>query len=63
MHSLKNDRPNSARDAVDQTELDERLHHVAVLGGAGKMGRGITLVLLLEMARTEATAQGTVGNV
>ena len=29
----------------------ERLKHVAILGAAGKMGRGITLLMALEMAR------------
>jgi 3-hydroxyacyl-CoA dehydrogenase len=32
-------------------ELDSRLAHVAVIGAAGKMGSGITLLLAQEMAR------------
>ena len=32
-------------------ELDDRLTHVAVIGAAGKMGSGITLLMAQEMAR------------
>lgn len=43
-------------------ELDEALKNVAVLGAAGKMGNGIALLLLQEMARLEAEATGNVGS-
>ena len=42
-------------------KIEEVLQEVAVLGSAGKMGRGISLVLLQEMTRTEALAFGKVG--
>lgn len=42
--------------------LNEWLKQVAVLGAAGKMGRGIALLLLQEMARVEAETLGTVGS-
>ena len=32
-------------------DLDSRLAHVAVIGAAGKMGSGITLLMAQEMAR------------
>lgn len=38
--------------------LDQNLRHCAVLGAAGKMGRGISLLVLQEMARLEAFSQG-----
>lgn len=41
--------------------LDSLLQHVAVLGAAGKMGRGISLLLLEEMARLEAVNTGSIG--
>lgn len=41
--------------------LDTLLQRVAVIGAAGKMGRGIALVMLQEMARTEAANTGDVG--
>lgn len=42
--------------------MDEELwQEVAVLGAAGKMGRGIALLLLQEMARGEAEKRGAVG--
>src|ERR1700733_9680373 len=41
--------------------LKESLKQVSVLGAAGKMGRGISLLLLQEMARTEAELTGNVG--
>lgn len=43
------------------TTLDECLKDVAVLGAAGKMGKGISLVLLQEITYTEAVACGKVG--
>jgi len=42
------------------TELDERLKKVAVIGAAGKMGSGIALLLLQEMARGAAEKQGCI---
>ncbi|NGX42137.1 MAG: putative 3-hydroxybutyryl-CoA dehydrogenase [Chlamydiae bacterium] len=42
--------------------LDESLKRVSVLGAAGKMGSGISLLLLQEMARREAMYTGGVGN-
>lgn len=42
-------------------DLDQALTHVAVLGAAGKMGRGIALLLLQEMAKLELENQGKVG--
>ena len=42
-------------------ELNEALKKVAVLGAAGKMGRGISLLLLQEMCRLEAELHGNVG--
>lgn len=41
--------------------LDELLKHVAVIGAGGKMGSGIALLLLQEMARTELDKTGNVG--
>lgn len=41
--------------------LDEALKSVAVIGAAGKMGSGIALLLLQEMARSEAEKTGSVG--
>lgn len=41
--------------------LDEALKKVAVVGAAGKMGRGIALLLLQEIARSEAEKAGEVG--
>ncbi len=41
-------------------QLNDALKHVAVVGAAGKMGRGISLLLLQEMARIEAEAKGAV---
>ncbi|MFA6916945.1 MAG: 3-hydroxyacyl-CoA dehydrogenase family protein [Parachlamydiales bacterium] len=38
--------------------LDQNFRDCAVLGAAGKMGRGITLLVLQEMARLEALSQG-----
>lgn len=38
--------------------LDQSFHQCAVLGAAGKMGRGIALLVLQEMARLEAMTQG-----
>ncbi len=42
--------------------LDKLLERVAIVGAAGKMGRGISLLLLQEMARLEATTCGQVGS-
>jgi 3-hydroxyacyl-CoA dehydrogenase len=42
--------------------LNEFLTQVSVLGAAGKMGKGISLLLLQEMARIEAEMTGNVGN-
>jgi 3-hydroxyacyl-CoA dehydrogenase len=39
-------------------DLTERLQNVAVLGAAGKMGSGISLLLAQEMARTRLTPEG-----
>ncbi|SCA62655.1 hypothetical protein SCG7086_AC_00130 [Chlamydiales bacterium SCGC AG-110-P3] len=44
------------------TSLDEALRDVAVVGAAGKMGSGISLLLLQEQARLEAEATGAVGS-
>jgi 3-hydroxyacyl-CoA dehydrogenase len=41
--------------------LDQALHSAAVIGAAGKMGSGISLLLLQEMARLELAEKGTVG--
>lgn len=41
--------------------LDEALKHTAVIGAAGKMGRGISLLLLQELALVEAQNTGSVG--
>lgn len=41
--------------------LDKAFQKVAVLGAAGKMGRGIALLLLLEQARVEAEKNAEVG--
>jgi len=40
--------------------LDEALKRVAVIGAAGKMGSGISLVLLQEIAHAEAAASGRI---
>lgn len=42
--------------------LDDALSHVAILGAAGKMGRGISLLLLQEIARLDAFYNGEVGS-
>lgn len=42
-------------------ELDQALTRVSVLGASGKMGRGISLLLLQEMARLQAEKEGRVG--
>jgi 3-hydroxyacyl-CoA dehydrogenase len=42
--------------------LDQFLERVAVLGAAGKMGSGISTLLLQEMARLEAEKTGMVGS-
>ncbi len=42
--------------------LDHLLERVAIVGAAGKMGRGISLLLLQEMARIEAMTHGEVGS-
>lgn len=42
--------------------LEEVLKRVAVIGAAGKMGSGISLLLLQEMARSEAKNKGKVGS-
>lgn len=42
--------------------LDEALKKVAILGAAGKMGSGISLLLLQEMARCELSKTGQVGS-
>lgn len=39
-------------------DLSERLENVAVLGAAGKMGSGISLLLTRELARTKLTPEG-----
>lgn len=41
--------------------LDTLLQRVAVIGAAGKMGRGVALLMLQEMARLEAAHTGDVG--
>src|ERR1700692_2442300 len=41
--------------------LDKLLHNVSVVGAAGKMGRGISLLLLQQMAKEEAAGSGAVG--
>ncbi len=41
--------------------LDEALQNVAVVGAAGKMGSGISLLLLQEMAHIEAEQKGKAG--
>lgn len=41
--------------------LDEALKNVCVLGAGGKMGSGISLLLLLEIARLEAQLTGNLG--
>lgn len=43
-------------------QLDEALKNVSVLGAAGKMGSGISLLLLQEIARCEAQLTGSVGS-
>ena len=42
--------------------LDNALQSVAVIGAAGKMGSGISLLILQEIARLEASTIGTVGS-
>lgn len=42
--------------------LNKYLQSSAVVGAAGKMGKGISLLLLQEIARIEAAATGAVGN-
>ena len=42
-------------------ELNQNLQRVSVLGAGGKMGRGIALLLLQEMARIEAEETAAVG--
>ncbi len=42
-------------------ELKEAFKRVAVIGAAGKMGSGISLIILQEMARSEAEASGQSG--
>src|ERR1700733_10286349 len=42
-------------------QLDQALTKVAVIGAAGKMGEGISLLLFQEMARSEAEKYGAVG--
>ena len=42
-------------------QLDDALKNVSVIGAAGKMGSGISLLLLQEMARCEAEKTGRVG--
>lgn len=42
--------------------LNEALKQVAVIGAAGKMGSGISLLLLQEMSRLEAEQTGQVGS-
>jgi len=39
-------------------DLPERLQNVAVVGAAGKMGSGISLLLAKELARTKLTPEG-----
>ena len=39
--------------------LDKTLQNVAVIGAAGKMGSGISLLVLQEMARAGAEKNGT----
>ena len=39
-------------------DLTERMQNVAVLGAAGKMGSGISLLLAQELARTRLTPEG-----
>lgn len=48
-------------ESIDK-QLDQALEHVAVLGAAGKMGSGISLLLLQEMARLELEKKGTIGS-
>lgn len=43
-------------------ELDEKLKKVAVIGAAGKMGSGIALLLLQEMAQTSVKKHGNVNS-
>lgn len=42
--------------------LDEALKNVSVVGAAGKMGSGISLLMLQEMARSEAQLTGNIGS-
>lgn len=42
--------------------LDEALKRVAVVGAGGKMGRGISALLLQEIAALEASQKGSVGS-
>lgn len=43
-------------------QLDDALKNVSVIGAAGKMGSGISLLLLQEMARCEVEKTGRVGS-
>lgn len=43
-------------------QLDSALKDVSVIGACGKMGKGIASLLLQEMARTEMSLTGNVGN-
>ncbi len=43
-----------------QIMLNEKLAHVAVIGAAGKLGSGIALLLLQEMARSAAEIKGRI---
>lgn len=46
---------------MEKCMLDEALKNVGIIGAAGKMGSGIALLLLQEMARLEAEKTGHVG--
>lgn len=43
-------------------QIDNFLTNVSVIGSSGKMGRGIALLLLQEMSRTELSLTGGLGN-
>jgi 3-hydroxyacyl-CoA dehydrogenase len=45
-----------------EQSIDSTLTNVAVIGAAGKMGRGISLLLLQEQAHLEASRTGAVGS-
>lgn len=49
------------RESKENHQLNEALKRVAVIGAAGKMGRGISALLLQEMVRCEAEKHGSVG--